>query len=53
MGPTEQIVKNKYIFIIDTGYVYDSYFCDFDRNYSFGAVTDETKKSLRNFIPSN
>lgn len=45
MGPGERILENGDIFIIDTGCVFDSYFCDFDRNYAFGYASDEAKKA--------
>jgi len=45
MGPSERILENGDIFIIDTGCVYDSYFCDFDRNYAFGNASDESKRA--------
>jgi len=45
MGPTERILQQGDIFIIDTGSVYDSYFCDFDRNYAFGYASDAAKKA--------
>ncbi len=45
MGPSERIIENGDIFIIDTGCVYDSYFCDFDRNYAFGYASDESKRA--------
>jgi Xaa-Pro aminopeptidase len=45
MGPTERILQNGDIFIIDTGCVFDSYFCDFDRNYAFGYASDEAKRA--------
>jgi len=45
MGPTQRVLENGDIFIIDTGCVYDSYFCDFDRNYAFGYASDEAKKA--------
>jgi len=32
-GPTDKLVQHDEIFVIDTGAVYDEYFCDFDRNY--------------------
>ena len=31
--------------IIDTGTVYDGYFCDFDRNYAFGTASDVAKQA--------
>lgn len=45
MGPSERILENGDIFIIDTGCVFDSYFCDFDRNYAFGYASDEAKRA--------
>ncbi len=45
MGPSERILENGDIFIIDTGCVFDSYFCDFDRNFAFGHASDEAKKA--------
>jgi len=47
MGPTEKIIEEGDLFIIDTGSVFDSYFCDFDRNYAFGHICDEAKKAYR------
>ena len=29
--------------VIDTGTVYDGYFCDFDRNFAFGHIDDKTQ----------
>jgi Xaa-Pro dipeptidase len=31
--------------IIDTGTVYDGYFCDFDRNYAFGEASDKAHRA--------
>jgi len=45
MGPSERILLEGDIFILDTGSVYDSYFCDFDRNYAFSYASDESKKA--------
>ena len=42
-----QIIEEGDLFIIDTGSVFDSYFCDFDRNYAFGHIGDEAKKAYR------
>ena len=33
-GPTDELLEANDIFVIDTGAVYDEYFCDFDRNYT-------------------
>ena len=38
--PTNRRLKNSDILFIDTGSTYDGYFCDFDRNYSIGKVSD-------------
>ena len=29
---------------IDTGITYDGYFCDFDRNFAFGHITEEAQR---------
>ena len=47
MGPTDKLIEEGNLFIIDTGSVFDSYFCDFDRNYAFGHIGDEAKKAYR------
>lgn len=31
------------VLILDTGAVFDGYYCDFDRNYAFGRVTDRVR----------
>lgn len=36
MGPTDRRIKHGDVLILDTGAEYSGYFCDFDRNYSFG-----------------
>jgi len=41
MGPTQRQLQSGDILIIDTGTVFDGYFCDFDRNFGFGHVADE------------
>ncbi len=33
------------VLILDTGAVFDGYFCDFDRNYAFGDVDDAVKRA--------
>jgi len=45
MGPTDRILGETDVLIIDTGTVFDGYFCDFDRNFAFGAVSDECKRA--------
>tara|TARA_B100000579_G_scaffold429651_1_gene441770 strand:- start:10 stop:1185 length:1176 start_codon:yes stop_codon:yes gene_type:complete len=45
MGPTESVLENGHVLIIDTGSTFDGYFCDFDRNYAFGNLADETRRA--------
>jgi len=47
MGPGDKIIEEGDLFIVDTGSVFDSYFCDFDRNYAFGFICDEAKKAYK------
>lgn len=47
MGPTDRILENGDLLIIDTGTVYDGYFCDFDRNYAFGHASDSAKRAYQ------
>ena len=47
MGPGDKIIEEGDLFIVDTGPVFDSYFCDFDRNYAFGFICDEAKKAYQ------
>lgn len=41
-NPSEKILQDGDILIIDTGTTLDGYFCDFDRNYGFGNIKKET-----------
>ena len=43
MGPSDRVLEHGDVMIIDTGTVYDGYFCDFDRNYAFGKASDVAK----------
>ena len=45
MGPSDRIVEAGDVMIIDTGTIYDGYFCDFDRNYAFGAASDKARRA--------
>ena len=45
MGPSDRILENGDILIIDTGSVFDGYFCDFDRNYAFGEASDGARQA--------
>ena len=44
MGPRDRILAEGDILIIDTGTVYDGYFCDFDRNFAFGRASDTARR---------
>jgi len=44
-GPHDREIRDGDILFIDTGSTYDGYFCDFDRNYAVGAVSDEAKRA--------
>ena len=45
MGPAERRVGAGDVMIIDTGATFDGYFCDFDRNFAFGAQTDLLRRA--------
>lgn len=47
MGPTERIVEDGDVLIIDTGTTYDGYFCDFDRNFAFGRADEALQRAYR------
>ncbi len=41
-NPTERITKDGDILIIDTGSTLNGYFCDFDRNFGFGNISQKS-----------
>ncbi len=41
--PTEKKLNEGDVLVIDTGSTLDGYFCDFDRNYGFGKLSNEAK----------
>ncbi|MGJ3258795.1 MAG: M24 family metallopeptidase [Rhodospirillales bacterium] len=43
--PSERQSAPGDVLILDTGAVFDGYFCDFDRNYAFGDVSDAAKRA--------
>ena len=45
MGPTDRIIENGDVLIIDTGTTFDGYFCDFDRNFAFGHADEDTRRA--------
>jgi Xaa-Pro dipeptidase len=44
-GPTNRMVRTDDLLFIDTGCEYDHYYCDFDRHFSFGEATSQTKRA--------
>lgn len=52
MGPGDRELERGDILIIDTGTVYDGYFCDFDRNYAFGEASDRARQVYRTVYES-
>lgn len=47
MGPLDRVVSDGDVMIIDTGTTFDGYFCDFDRNYGFGRVSDKALRAYQ------
>ena len=45
LGPTDHALGRGDVLIIDTGVSYDGYFCDFDRDYSFGPPCEEVVRA--------
>ncbi|MDD1792822.1 Xaa-Pro peptidase family protein [Enterovibrio sp. ZSDZ42] len=45
MGPTDRVLNDGDVLIIDTGTNFDGYFCDFDRNFGFGDVDSGTLRA--------
>tara|TARA_B100000945_G_scaffold309673_1_gene300760 strand:+ start:725 stop:1900 length:1176 start_codon:yes stop_codon:yes gene_type:complete len=45
MGPTDSVLEKGHVLIIDTGSTFDGYFCDFDRNFAFGDLMEETRRA--------
>ena len=43
MGPTDRVLGKGDVLIIDTGVSYEGYYCDFDREFSFGPPSDQIK----------
>jgi Xaa-Pro aminopeptidase len=44
MGPRDRVLDDGDILIIDTGTVFDGYYCDFDRNFAFGRASDRARE---------
>jgi Xaa-Pro dipeptidase len=47
MGPSERRLDQGDVLIIDTGTQFDGYYCDFDRNFAFGSVSERTRQAYR------
>ncbi|WP_319024832.1 M24 family metallopeptidase [Nisaea sediminum] len=45
--PSEREVQDGDVLILDTGTLYDGYFCDFDRNYAIGVPSDAVARAYR------
>ncbi len=44
-NPTNKLISSGDFLFIDTGARFDGYFCDFDRNFAIGQVSDELKRT--------
>ncbi len=45
MGPGDRVLADGDVLIIDTGTVWDGYFCDFDRNFGFGHLSADAERA--------
>ena len=45
VGPTDRRIADGDLLFLDTGATFDGYFCDFDRNYAVGRVSDAARKA--------
>ena len=43
-GPSDRMLQEGDVLFIDTGSTYDGYFCDFDRNFAIGKISNEVQK---------
>lgn len=43
--PRERRITQGDVLILDTGCLFDGYFCDFDRNYAFGHANEQAKRA--------
>ena len=46
-GPSDRIIANGDVLFFDTGCTFDGYWCDFDRNYAVGNISDDAKRAHR------
>ncbi|MFV2031102.1 MAG: M24 family metallopeptidase [Gammaproteobacteria bacterium] len=52
MGPSDRRMETGDVLIIDTGTLFDGYYCDFDRNFAFGSASDNAKKAYETVYKS-
>jgi len=45
-NPSDRLLKEGDVLIIDTAAPVDGYYCDFDRNYAFGSPEDATRRAF-------
>ena len=44
-GPGDKTLDKGDVLFFDTGCIYDGYWCDFDRNYAVGDISDDAKRA--------
>jgi Xaa-Pro aminopeptidase len=44
-GPHDRLLQEGDVLFFDTGSTFDGYWCDFDRNYAVGAISDGAKRA--------
>jgi len=42
---SNRVLEDGDLMLLDTGAVFDGYYCDFDRNFAFGRLDDEVKRA--------
>ncbi len=52
MGPSDRLLGEGDVLIIDTGANFDGYFSDFDRNFGFGRVDSDTHRAYETLYRS-
>ena len=48
--PSDSVIQPGDILMLDTGSVFDGYFCDFDRNFAIGRASDAAKQAHENLF---
>ncbi len=52
MGPSDRRMETGDLLIIDTGTLFDGYYCDFDRNFAFARASNKAKKAYETVYKS-